>query len=164
MANYNNPIDNSNNRNNPNVEKVSPNDTQTSFVKKQLDAYAKEKRRIDEQIEKDMNKYRVALYLSENNLSFSEQKKLVKKLGDFKKKQEEKRLKDEFNQFKKQAEREEKYKEELSALARKKEQEEEKKFQQELIEGKIAKYQEVLKDTNASFGDKTKALGGLLKE
>lgn len=163
MAGRNNPIDNNNNRNNPNIREVSPNDTQDTFIKKQLKDYDKEKRKIDEAIERDMSKYRVALYLSENNLSFNEQRKLVKKLGDFKKKQEEKKLKDEFNQFKKQAEREEKYKEELSALARKKEQEEEKQFQKQVLEGKLAKYQEVLNDQNASFKDKAKALMGALK-
>lgn len=152
MADFKNPLNNDNNRNNENIKSREPNDTKFSFRKKQIDAEDEYKRKLDRQLAEEVNRYRLTLYYSTNKLSIAQQKKLTKEFEDFKRKQLEKSLKWEAE-----------HREEYSALERKKAREEDEKLRKEALSGRLEALRETLGDENQSFLDKVKTLNKMRK-
>ncbi len=153
MADYNNPFNNKNNRGD--FARVEPNDTQSSFYKKQLDEYDKYKKDLDKKTTKEVNDYRLKLYMASDVISWKKQEELVKKFVKYKKQQEE--------ALQKQLAKSAQHIEDELALQRKKIKEEEQAQEREWLEGKLEKYKEIFKDENSSFKEKAKALINMAK-
>lgn len=143
------------NSNNPNINKVGVEDSESTWTKKQLDAYAKEKEKIDRRLERELNDYALSLYLARNNLSFKDQQKRQKQLIDYQNKMRKK-------QEELEAKRAEHLEDEL-ALKRKKQREQERAQEKEWLEGQLERYRETLKDDNLSLKDKIKNLNSMRK-
>ena len=153
MADYQNPFNNRNNRGD--FARVEPNDTQSSFYKKQLEEYDKYKKDLDRKTTKEVNDYRMKLYMASDVLSWKKQEEYLKKFIKYKKQQEE--------QLQKQLAKSAQHIEDELALQRKKQREEEQAQEREWLEGKLERYKETFKDENASFKDRAKALIDMAK-
>ena len=145
--------DNNNSNNRGNFPRANENLTQKEYEKKSLEEYSKYKEVLDRKSTKELNDYRLKLYMSSDTLTYKQRIEKEKKFLEWQRKQREK----EEKKLREYIEHEE---QEL-ALQRKQEREEEKADQKRWLEGQLELYKETLKSDTASLKDKVKALAGL---
>ncbi len=137
--------DNENNRDLPRAQEI---ETKKEYERKRLEQLKEIENQLDKKYAKQLEDYKLALYVSSDKLSYSTRKKLEKKYLE--------------QQIKWRKKEEENLENEL-ALKRKRLREEEQAKEKDWLEGKLERYRETLKDENTSFIDKIKTLNKMRK-